>query len=266
MIACLKPGIGNTVHPPGIGCIRARIAPTKYFNGGNKMQLYFIADQEGHLADNRVLQCGKIKTLVGSKQDPLAKYSGPVHTSAIVAALTHPDSIDGEHNKMFEVNRWKVSVDSSNPEAYTVVKEVAVPTVTLGQKVAFTVATIKEIYHDSDFTSWAEDWLSGKDRSAESARACREATEREIEASEQTAALAAWGASGADDQEDLKRQEDLEQRAVFAAQAAELLATDGAEARQILDAIKQSMNKVSNFGRVVDLASVAEQVLQLNPE
>jgi len=230
------------------------------------MQLYFLADQEGHLADHRVLQCGKFKQAIGSKDDPLARYAGPIHTSPLVAALTHPDSVDGDHNKMFEVNRWKVNVDSTNPEAYTVVKEVPVPTVTLGQKVAFTVATIREIYHDSDFVQWADDWLSGKDRSVESARKCREACEREIEAAQQAEALAAWGASGSDDQDDLKRQEDLEQRAIHAARAAELLFTEGAAAHEIFEAIKQSMHKVSSFGRVVNLASVAEKVLQLNPE
>lgn len=230
------------------------------------MQLYFLADQEGHLADNRVLHCGKFKQAIGSKDDPLARYAGPVHTSPLVAALTHPDSVDGDHNKMFEVNRWKVNVDSSNPEAYTVVKEVPVPTVTLGQKVAFAVATIREIYHDSDFVKWADDWLSGKDRSAASAKLCREETEREIEAAKQAEALAAWGASGSDDQDDLKRQEDLEQRAVHATRAAELLMTEGAAAHEIFTAIKQSMYKVSSFGRVVNLASVAEKVLQLNQE
>ncbi len=230
---------------------------------GATMQLYFLADQEGHLADNRVLECGKFKQAIGSSKDPLAKYSGPIHTSPLVAALTHPDSVDGDHNKMFEVNRWKVNVDASNPEAYTVVKEVAVPTVTLGQKVAFAVAAVREIYHDTDFVKWADGWLSGKDRSADSAKACREATEREIQAAKDCEALAAWGTSGADDQDDLKRQEDLEQRAIYVIRAAELLASDNAEAKDIFAAIKKSMDKINIYGQEVNLTSVAEKVLTI---
>jgi len=232
--------------------------------GATIMQLYFVADQTGHLADDRVLECGKFKQKIGSAEDPLARYAGPVHTSALVAALTHPDSLSGDSNKMFEVNRWKVNVDANNPEAYTVVKEVAVPTVTIGQKVAFAVATVREIYHDSDFATWADDWLSGKDRSADSAKACREATEQEIAASKEAESLAAWGASGSDDQDDLKRQEDLEHRAVHAIRAAELLATENTEAKDILSEIKDSMNKISNYGRVVNLASVAENILKIS--
>jgi len=228
------------------------------------MQLYFIADQQGHLADNRVLTCGKFKQKIGSADDPLARYAGPIHTSPLVAALTHPDSITGEDNKMFEVNRWKVNIDSANPEAYTVVKEVAVPTVTIGQKVAFAVAAVREIYHDQDFIKWADDWLSGKDRSIDSARACRESTEKEIEAAKEAEALAAWGASGVDDQEDLKRQEDIETRAVQVIRAAELLQTDGIEAQEIFACIKQSMHRISSYGRVVDLVGIAEKVLQIN--
>jgi hypothetical protein len=227
------------------------------------MQLYFIADQQGHLADDRILTCGKFKQKIGSKDDPLAKYSGPVHTSPLVAALTHPDSVNGEANKMFEVNRWKVNVDAKNPEAYTVVKEVAVPTVTIGQKVAFAVATVREIYHDQDFVKWADDWLSGKDRSAESARACREATEREIEASKEAEALAAWGASGSDDQDDLKRQEDIETRAVKVVRAAELLQSENADSREIFTCIQESMNKIGSYGSVVNLAGIAEKVLDI---
>lgn len=252
------------IHLPGIGQKPARDCSTKLFTmGATTMQLYFVADRTGHLADNRVLECGKFKQKIGSDGDPLARYSGPVHTSALVAALTHPDSVSGDSNKMFEVNRWKVNVDAKNPEAYTVVKEVAVPTVTIGQKVAFAVATVREIYHDSDFVTWADDWLSGKDRSADSAKACREATEREIAASREAESLAAWGASGSDDQDDLKRQEDLEHRAVHAIRAAELLAKNDADAKDILAAIKDAMHKISGYGRVVNLASVAEKVLEI---
>lgn len=227
------------------------------------MQLYFLADQQGHLADNRVLECGKFKQAIGSDKDPLAHYKGPIHTSPLVAALTHPDSVNGDTNKMFEVNRWKVSVDASNPKAYTVVKEVAVPTVTIGQKVAFVVATVREIYHDADFQKWADDWLSGKDRTTAAAKACREATEREIQAAKDCEALAAWGASGSDDQEDLQRQEDLEQRAIFATHAAELLESEDTNAKEIFDSIKGAMNKISSYGQVVNLASVAEKILKL---
>lgn len=228
------------------------------------MQLYFIADKEGHLADNRVLHEGKTKEVVGSPRDPLAKYHGPVNTSPLVAALTHPDDVDGDHCKMFEVQRWKVSVDQTNPEAYTVVKEVPVPTVTIGQKVAFAVATMHEIYHDTDFQKWAKGWLSGTDRSLETAKVCREATEKEIEAAKEVEALAAWGAAGGDDQEEqLKQQEDLEQRAIHTLRAAEMLVTEGAEAKDIMNAIKAAMNRVNSFGNSVNLASIAEQVLKI---
>lgn len=228
------------------------------------MQLYLIADTEGHLEDDRVLKCGKTIQVAGSKDDPLAKFKGSVHTSPLVAVLTFPEMLDTHNSKMFSVNRWRVDVDSTNPQTYTVVKEVPVPVVTLGQKVAFAVATVKEIFHDAEFVKWAEDWLSGKDRSEQAAKKCRESMEKEIQAAKDCEALAAWGVSGSDDQDDLKRQEDLEQRAVYAIHAAErFAASNGGAANEIVVSIKQSMSRIGQYGKEVNLATIAEHVLDL---
>lgn len=51
----------------------------------------------------------------------------------------------------------------------TTKKRIPLPQVTLTQKVAFGVLCVLEIYQTKTFRTWAENWLSGKDRTQQSA-------------------------------------------------------------------------------------------------
>jgi len=47
------------------------------------------------------------------------------------------------------------------------------PQVTTEQRVRFAILCVLAVYHDPEFARWAEAWLSGVDRSAESAQAAQ---------------------------------------------------------------------------------------------
>ncbi len=53
----------------------------------------------------------------------------------------------------------------------TFLKEIPIPKITIQQKVEFAIRVSLLVYHEKSYTRWATDWLSGKDRSADSASA-----------------------------------------------------------------------------------------------
>jgi len=67
----------------------------------------------------------------------------------------------------------------------TLIKEIEIPKITLEQRVAYAILCAKEVCKDEDWNFWADNWLSGKDRSEKTAKAARWAASRE-------AASAAW--------------------------------------------------------------------------
>ena len=84
----------------------------------------------------------------------------------------------------------------------TTVKEISLPEVTTEQRVAFAILCAKEVYKDPEWSAWANEWLSGKDRTRESARAAARAAAREDlspGAAADAAEQSAWTAVGAAD-------------------------------------------------------------------
>lgn len=63
----------------------------------------------------------------------------------------------------------------------TLLEEIALPTITTIQRIAFGILTARAVYKEPIWNAWAESWLSGRERSVEAAR---------------RAARAAWEATG----------------------------------------------------------------------
>ncbi len=51
-------------------------------------------------------------------------------------------------------------------KTFTTLKRIPIPQVSLTQKAAFGILCAMESYHEPGWVQWAEDWLSGKDRTA----------------------------------------------------------------------------------------------------
>jgi hypothetical protein len=79
-------------------------------------------------------------------------------------------------------------------------REVPLPVVTLEQRVRFGILCARAVYQDPAWNAWADNWLSGKDRSvaaAYRAAARAAAAARVVAAAAQEAASAAWVVSRA---------------------------------------------------------------------
>jgi hypothetical protein len=100
------------------------------------------------------------------------------------------------------------------------VEEVSLPTITTEQRVKIAILCALKVCHEASFVTWANDWLSGKDRSKDAAWAVARAAYNAAaaRAAARAAALAAaWAASNA---VDAAANADYAARAAYAAAAA----------------------------------------------
>lgn len=224
------------------------------------MKKYVVTDSQGN-APNRVkLASGKFTLPVGTDRDVFVRLSRQCCDSPLQAVLTCPNPTNAENTKVFLLNRWETKTGTDNNQGYTIVKEVPVPVVSLEQKVAFAIAAVSEIYRERDFVAWADDWLSGKNRTAESAQAMRKSAERDLKAEEDLKALASTFAAAGFDPRETERRKDLEQRAVYAARMAELVAATQPDEKAIAEAIIKATEGIGIYGEDVDLGRIAERV------
>jgi len=66
----------------------------------------------------------------------------------------------------------------------TTVSKVELPVITTNQLIRFAIYCALEVYQSDDFKQWSDNWLSGKDRSAEAAARAAEAAAWAAEAAE----------------------------------------------------------------------------------
>jgi pyruvate/2-oxoglutarate dehydrogenase complex dihydrolipoamide acyltransferase (E2) component len=80
------------------------------------------------------------------------------------------------------------------------IKEIPLPEISLNAKIRFAILCTKEVCKDPEWNTWADGWLSGKDRSAGAAWTTAEAAWAAAEAAwaaAEATARAAWAAAEA---------------------------------------------------------------------
>jgi len=95
-------------------------------------------------------------------------YSDPVVAiimNCIHANITNPRMFEVETSDEYVTDGLKYGCKS-----ITLLGEIDAPKVTLEQKVAFGILSSLFVYKESNFVKWANNWLSGKDRTAAAAR------------------------------------------------------------------------------------------------
>jgi hypothetical protein len=114
----------------------------------------------------------------------------------VLAVLFNPIHANFKNSRLFEAEaEGEIKYDGQlkfGCQRMRLIKEVALPEITSEQCVKFAIFCALEIYQDSDFVTWANNWLNGSDRSAESANAASEAAYAASDA-----AYAAWAANAA---------------------------------------------------------------------
>jgi len=120
-----------------------------------------------------------------------------LHDDPLLAVLLNPICADFKDFRMFEVET-EGAVESDRGLKFGAVKiqlvrEIDVPDITAEQRVRFAILCAIEVHTETGFNSWAQDWLSGKDKTAATA-AAREAATWKVWA---TATTTGWAARAA---------------------------------------------------------------------
>ncbi len=131
------------------------------------------------------------------------------YSSPLLAVLLNP--IHGSYN-LATAHLWEVEGSGTIKEDHglkfgamtvTTIRRLDIPEVSLTQKIAFGIISSLTVYHDASYATWAEDWLSGKDRSPAAARAAMDAARAAVAAA-MDAARAAEGATWEENVEEVE--------------------------------------------------------------
>ena len=130
------------------------------------------------------------------------------YDSPEMAVLMNPIHANIKNPRLFKVSCNQVSHDGTKGGSKWMVlkQEIALPVFTTNQKVAFAIYCSLSYYKEKSFVSWAENWLSGKDRSARATAAAYDAADAAYNAA--YAAARATAAAAADAAADAARAAD----------------------------------------------------------
>ncbi len=217
------------------------------------MQRYILTDRDGHTAGGERIEAGRFARHTGSGPDTASRILGQCCATPVFAVLAHP--APPPDARLFCVQHWSVGTGSDDA-AYTVVKEVKpVPAVSTDQRLTFAVAVLHEALRNREFRHWADAWLNGDDRSAATARAVREALERESAAASDLSRAGLGEVAEAVGQS-VDTQTDLARRALALLLAAEQSASGrGGDA-----ALGEALLGIEAWTRELDLAALEERL------
>lgn len=107
----------------------------------------------------------------------------------LLAVLHNPIHADIDNPRLWEIEAEGKRKSDGLKSAYTrmrLVKEIPIPEISTTRKIVYAILCVKETGPDVAWNAWADNWLSGKDRSCAAARAAAAAAR---------AADAAWMAA-----------------------------------------------------------------------
>jgi hypothetical protein len=132
------------------------------------MRVYKLTDENMRTYGNCQWKIGEWK-----KTDGKGELCGPgwlhCYSSPLLAILLNPIHADFDSPRLFIAEtKGRGKHDKGLKSGYSemrLIKEIAIPKITLTQKVAFGILCAKEVYKDQSWNNWANKRLNGKDRS-----------------------------------------------------------------------------------------------------
>jgi hypothetical protein len=201
------------------------------------MRLIKLTDEKGFTRGRTHWQVGTTHTAAGTGTKLCSNGVIHAYTSELLAALMNPAHSNFQNPLCFEAEGDIITSDGTKVgcKSLTIIGIVKLPKVTITQRVSFGILCAKEVYIEPKWSEWADEWLSGEDRSKKSANAAAYAADAAANAAANAAAAyAAYDAT-----------------ATYAAYAA---ATATAHAANAADATVRS-------GKTIDFQTLAEKAL-----
>ena len=164
------------------------------------MKMYKLVDKKWETRDNTKWSIGQTNRVTGEGKelcspDLLHCYKSPVQAvlfNPIHANIPDPILLEIECSEILADDGLKYGCKEQTP-----LKEISLPDINLEQRVTFAIYCALEVCSEETFVIWANNWLSGKDRSCEAAEAAEAAAARASYWSAAAAARAARAAAEA---------------------------------------------------------------------
>ena len=162
------------------------------------MRLYKLTDSKGQTRNETQWGPNVTHSATGGPGQPLCT-DGWIHAyeHPLMAVIMNP-----AHGKYQNPRMWVAEGEIGKRDgqlkcgcrSLTTMEETPLPAVTTEQLVHFAILVAKQVYSDPGFTIWADNWISGKDRTEAAAWAAAV----DLKFSARTAAWATWAAVGAE--------------------------------------------------------------------
>jgi len=139
------------------------------------MKKYKLTDQNMRTHDEFQWELGKEVTTDGNSNELCNKHWLHYYHHVLLAVLLNPAHAQINYPRLFEAKALGKHLDDKGLKGgctkMTLVKEIELPEITLNQKIAFGILCSLEVYKEPSYVKWANNWLSGVDRTAYTARA-----------------------------------------------------------------------------------------------
>lgn len=140
------------------------------------MKVYKLTDKRNQTYNNTQWGPGVTHTATGEGKDLCTNAVIHFYRTPAIAVLANPI-----HANFDECNLWEAEVNEGDivaedalnggARSLTTIRQIEAPVITMEQRIKWGILAVEEVYHAKKWNKWAEDWLSGKDRTEDSARA-----------------------------------------------------------------------------------------------
>jgi len=214
------------------------------------MRLYKLTNADGCTKDNTQWEVGITHSAKGSQDQDLCS-DGFIHAyeSPLLAVLLNPIHADFDPLRLWEAEGEIIKRDGQlkvGCKSLTTIREIPIPAISTEQRVRFAILVSKTVYLENSWSVWATNWLNGKDRTKNAARAAAWAAYATNAAN--AAAYAVYAANAAT----------AAAYAAYATNAAEA-AVDAANAAAYATTAATAASHF--YSKELDLISIAEQAI-----
>ena len=133
------------------------------------MAKYILANSDNHTRRGSRLMPGISAFSSQASNNIAARNASEMGASPLTAIMLNPWHAQLDEAKMLELQFTTGAFEVSDPVINMRVREVSLPEATTDQKIIFALMVLEEVYNNERFNLWAKSWISGTDRSAESA-------------------------------------------------------------------------------------------------
>lgn len=221
------------------------------------MQKFAFVDENGTTPDNIRLEVGKYVADAGEGNELLEKMTHAAGETPLFAALVNPEDLNKHPMKLFSIEQWAVDPKSNDGKCYIIVKEVEAPVVRLEQKLRFAIAALGNLYNNKKFKVWANRWVTGEDRSYESAMIINAAAKEEREGIQ---ALVDMGVHTGDSHEDMEKQKDMFTRVDAVTEAAALSTDPSKTDKEVCGFVANALDNIQRFNDETNLLDLAKLI------